>query len=127
MENQLLAVLLGAAVASIVPLVTLRTTHAQWRLEKRIDLLRRQKEDLEHMYAEIFEQLPRALHEKSYPITMMGKISVLASQEVRKLYYDHMDSKERDEAKMKHLLLEMAVASNRHIASVEQEIATLLR
>jgi hypothetical protein len=127
MANQLLAVLLGAAAASIVPLVTLRTTHAQWRLEKRIDLLRRKKEDLERMYAEIFEQLPRALQERSYPIAMMGKISVHASQEVRKLYYDHMDSKERDETNMKHLLLEMTVASNHHIASVEQEIETLLR
>ena len=127
MADQLLAVLLGAAVASVVPLVTLRITHAQWRLEKHIDLLRRKKEDLERMNAEIFEQLPEALQARSYPITMMGKISVHASEEVRKLYYDHMDSKERDETTMKHLLLEMAVASNRHIASVGHQIETLLK
>jgi len=127
MDSQLWGVLIGAAAASVVPLLTLRTTHAQWRLEKRIELLRRKKDDLERLYADIFQKLPAALHERNYPISMMGAISVHASPEVRKLYYDHMDSKDRDETKMKHLLLEMTVAANKHIKGVEHEIDQLLR
>ena len=127
MDGQLWGVLIGAAAASVVPLLTLRTTHAQWRLEKRIELLRRKKEDLERLYADIFQKLPAALQEGSYPISMMGAISVYASPEIRKLYYDHMNSKDRDETKMKHLLLGMTVAANKHIASVEKEIDQLLK
>ena len=58
---------------------------------------------------------------------MMGAISVHASPEVRKLYYDHMDNKERDETRIKHLLLEMTVAANKHVAGVEHEIDQLLK
>ncbi|KRA72811.1 hypothetical protein ASD78_14385 [Lysobacter sp. Root667] len=126
MDGQLLGVLIGAAAASVVPLLTLRTTQAQWRLEKRIELLRRKKEDLERLYADIFQKLPAALQERSYPISMMGAISVHASPEVRKLYYDYMNSKDRDEVLMKHLHLEMTVAANKHVASVEKEIDQLL-
>jgi hypothetical protein len=119
--------LVGAAVASIAPLLTLRTTHAQWRLEKRIEILRRRKEELERTYADIFQKLPVALHERHYPISMMGATSVRASPEVRKLYYDHMDSEERDETKMKILLLEITLAANKHIASIDSEIESLLK
>ena len=127
MNDQLWGVLIGAAVASLVPLITLRTTHTQWRLEKRIELLRRRKEDLEKIYADIFQKLPSALMDRNYPISMMGAISVHASPEVRKLYYDHMESKERDEVKMKHLLLEMTVAANKHLAGIDAEIDKLLK
>jgi hypothetical protein len=127
MDSQLWGVLIGAAAASVVPLLTLRTTQAQWRLEKRIELLRRKKEDLERLYADIFQKLPSALQESNYPISMMGAISVHASPEVRKLYYDHMESKDRDETRLKHLLLEMTVAANKHIASIEHEIDQLLK
>ncbi|MEN5208652.1 hypothetical protein ABE493_11095 [Stenotrophomonas terrae] len=127
MDSQLWGVLIGAAVASIVPLITLRTTHTQWRLEKRIEILRRRKEGLERIYADIFQKLPAALQERNYPISMMGAISVHASREVRKLYYDHLDSKERDHTKMKHLLLEMTVAANKHIASIDHEVDKLLK
>ncbi|WP_141565371.1 hypothetical protein [Ectothiorhodospira sp. PHS-1] len=56
-----------------------------------------------------------------------SSISVHASPEVRKLYYDHMESKDRDETRLKHLLLEMTVAANKHIASIEHEIDQLLK
>lgn len=127
MSSELWGVLLGAAVASLVPLLSLRAAHVQWRLEKRIDLLRRKKEDLERLYADIFQKLPTALNERSYPVSMMGAISVHASQEVRKLYYDHMDSKERDDMTLKNLLLSMTIAANHHIASVEKDIDQLLK
>lgn len=127
MENQLWGVIVGAAIASVVPLLTLRTTHAQWRLERRIELLRNRQGELGCHYARIFEQLPSALREKEYPISMMASISVNTSPTVRKLYYDYMDSKERDEAIWKNLLLDMSLAANEHIASIEAEIENLLK
>lgn len=126
MDGQLLGVLLGAAAASLVPLVSLRTTQAQWRLEKRIELLRQKKVDLERMYADIFRVLPEALNERSYPISMMGLISVHASVPVRKLYFDHMESGERGAVTLKHLLLEMHREANLHVASIDREIQELL-
>lgn len=126
MDDQPWGVLLGAAIASVVPLVTLRTAHAQWRVEKRVEVLRTKKEGLERMYAEVFLLLPAALAERAYPITMMGTISVHASPEFRKLYYDYMDSRERDEEKAKNLLLNLSIASNHHIASIERQIGDLL-
>ena len=58
---------------------------------------------------------------------MMASISVNTSPTVRKLYYDYMDSKERDEAIWKNLLLDMSLAANEHIASIEAEIENLLK
>lgn len=127
MASQLWGVIVGAAIASIVPLLSLCATHAQWRLERRIELLRNRKAELERHYARIFEQLPDALREKAYPISMMAAISVNSSPAVRKLYYDYMDSKERDEATSKNLLLDMSLAANEHLASVEVEIENLLK
>lgn len=127
MDSQLWGVLTGAAAASIVPLVTLRTTHRQWRLEKRIAILQHKKEELQKIYAEIFKSLPTALQERHYPINMMGAISVHASPAVRNLYYNHMNSSERDETKMKHLLLDMTIAANEHIASIDHAIESLLK
>lgn len=68
----------------------------------RIELLRRKKEGPERLYADIFQKLPAALQELSYPISMMGAISVHASPEGHKLYYDHMDSTDHEETRLKH-------------------------
>jgi hypothetical protein len=57
----------------------------------------------------------------------MASISVNTSEEVRKLYYDYMGGEERDETTQKNLLLDMSLAANQHIASVESEIEGLLR
>lgn len=126
MACQLWGVLLGATIASIVPLLILRNTHAQWRIERRLELLRNRKTELQQHYATIFEKLPNALRERAYPISMMASISVNTSQEVRKLYYDYMDGKERSEATQKSLFLDMSLAANQHIASIEHEIEGLL-
>lgn len=127
MSDQLWGVFFGALVASIVPLLTLRINQTQWRIEKRLDILRRRRDELEKIYAEILETLPEALAESSHPIRMMSKISVHASKDVKKLYYDYMDSPERDQASIKLLMLELSVAAERHMLSVDEEIERLLR
>lgn len=122
MDSQLWGVLMGAAIASIAPLITLRTTQARWRLEKRIEFLRQKKNDIEKLYDDILLKLPIAIQEESYPISMMAAISIRASPEVRKLYYDYMESKERDSSNKKSLILNITMAANKHINSIEKEI-----
>jgi hypothetical protein len=126
MDSQLWSVLLGALIASVVPIVTLVVGNRRWRAEKRIEHLRLKYDKLERMYDAILQKLPDELNERAYSIRMMSQISVLASPEVRKLFYDHLDSDGRDELTMKNALFEISVAANRHLAAVDKEIESAL-
>lgn len=127
MEANLWAVVLGAAIASVAPLITLREAEKRWRLEKRIENLRLNHSRLERIYSQVLEQLPSALSEGSYPSTLTSSVSVYASPEVRKLYFDNIKSKERDPGKLRVLFLDIALAVNQHLSAIEQEIEAVFK
>ena len=126
MEASLIGVLIGAAAASVVPLVIQRSQDAKWRTEKRVEELRAQHVRLEKMYEDILEQLADAIERNAYPSTMTGKISARASAEVRKLYFDYVFSKNRDPAVARRLYLKVCVAAQKHLAELERKIEQAL-
>jgi hypothetical protein len=122
MATELWGVLLGAAIASLIPLITLRQTEKRWRIEKRMEILRLKRDHVEAMYAEIMGRMPEMLQSATYSSNITSKISVRASQEFRDLYFGQIEKKERDELKLKHLYLDMTLAANRHVANIDKEI-----
>jgi hypothetical protein len=78
------------------------------------------------MYAEVMAKMSDMLKGAYYSSAITSKISVYASQEFRDLYFGQIEKKERDEVKLKHLYLDMALAANRHIAAVDKEIEAAL-
>ncbi len=126
MSTDLWGVLLGAAIASLVPLITLRQSEQRWRREKKIENLRLKRDRLDAMYAEVMGKMSNMLMAANYSSTITSKVSVYASQEFRELYFGQIEKKERDEVRLKHLYLDMALAANRHIAEVDKEIEAAL-
>jgi len=126
MAADLWGVVLGAGIASLVPLITLRQTEHRWRQEKKLENLRLKRDRTEAMYAEIMGRMSDMLTSASYSSAITSKVSVYASKEFRELYFGQIQKKERDEVKLKHLYLDMALAANRHIASIEKEIEDVL-
>jgi len=126
MATDLWGVVLGAGIASLVPLITLRQSDRRWRQEKRIENLRLKRNRLDAMYAEVMGKMSDMLKAANYSSAITSKISVYASQEFRDLYFGQIEKKERDEVRLKHLYLDMALAANRHIAAVDKEIEAAL-
>ena len=127
MNSQLWSVPFGAIIASVVPIITLIVGNKRWKVEKRIEHLRLKYDKLEHMYDSILTKLPTELNEGAYSMRMMSQISVLASEEVRKLFYDHLNSKNRDELDLKNAFLDISIAAHQHLSAVEKEIEDSLK
>jgi hypothetical protein len=126
MDPSLWSVLLGAAIASVVPLATLSLDRSKWKIEKRVENLRLKHSRMERMYSELLEQLAEAFKSNSYPSTMTSKISVYASAEVRKLYFGYVFDKNRDPSGLSKLYLDICLAANKHLADIEQQIEAAL-
>lgn len=119
-------ILFGAAIASIVPIVTLLINNSKWKTEKRIEHLRNKHERLERIYAEILNVLPDAISNNVYPSQMMSKISIYGSPEARKVFYDFMEDKEKDDQKNREVILNFSLAANEHLLRIENKIADAL-
>lgn len=126
MANSVGNILLGAAIASIVPVVTLLLNHKRWKVEKRVENLRVRYDRLERMYKDILARLPDAIRDRSYPSDLTSKISVYGSKEVRQLYFDHIEDKEKDDFKLKSAFLNISLAANKHLAEIEKQIEDAL-
>ena len=124
--NQVWNILLGAGIASIVPIVTLITNQSRWKSEKKIELLRLKHDRLELMYTDILSRLADAISNSSWPSRITSKISVYGSEEVRKTYFDFIEGKEKDDFKKKSFYLDMCLACNKHISEIQAQIENAL-
>jgi hypothetical protein len=125
-DSNLVGVLIGAAVASVVPLVSLYQGAKRWKLEKKVENLRLKHSKLEQLYADVLGRLPEAMASNLYPSTLTAQISVHACAEVRKLFFDRLEKKDRDEATGKKTFLDISLAVHKHLAAVEKEIEDAL-
>ena len=126
MFEQVINVLLGAAVASIVPLYTLARASKQWKLEKRLDLLKERHDRLEKIYAECLQKFVRGLAENEFSSDFTSSIRVYASEKARGVFDDYIASSGRDDFSKKSAYLSMAVASKEHLVDIERQIEVLL-
>jgi hypothetical protein len=121
-NSNLWAVLLGAAIASLVPLLTLRAEGQKWKVEKRVENLRLKHERLEKMYENVLEQLSEAFKANAYPSTMSGKIAAHTSKEFRDLYFCYVLDKARDPQGLSQLYLKLCLEAQKHLADIQGEI-----
>lgn len=124
--EQFLNILFGAAIASIVPIVTLVTNHRRWKVEKRIELLRVKHDRLEAMYVDILSRMREPITEGVWPSDITSKISVYATKEVKDIYFGHILDKEKDDSKKRLFFLNLSNACNKHIAEIQSQIESEL-
>ncbi len=110
--EQILNILLGAVIASIVPVITLIINQRRWKAEKKIELLKLKHDRLELMYTDILSKLSDPIINSIWPSDITSKISVYGSEEVRKTYFDHIEDKEKDDFKKKVFYISVMPATN---------------
>ena len=119
-------ILLGAIIASIVPIITLLLQNSRWKKEKRIEHLRRKHENLEKIYGEILEILPGAVKNNAYPTEMISKIKIYASDDARRVFDTYIQNQIREEAINRRVLYDFSEKANEHLVSIEKKIEDIL-
>lgn len=120
--EQIINILFGAIIASVVPIVTLVINQRKWKIEKKIELLRSKHDRLEVMYADILSRMEDALKNDWWPSDITSKVSIYASKEVRETYFGFIEEKEKDEIKMKSFYLNLCLACNKHLVEIQNDI-----
>jgi hypothetical protein len=120
--DQVLNILLGAVIASIVPIITLIVGHEKWKKEKRIEILRLKHDKLERMYSEILLKLSEALEDMTWNSDTTSKVSVYGSKLVRDTYFDFVKIEDKDELKKKQFYLNMCNACHKHLNEIHKKI-----
>jgi hypothetical protein len=120
--EQILNILLGAVIASIVPVITLIINQKRWKAEKKIELLKLKHDRLELMYTDILSRLSGPIINGVWPSDITSKISIYGSKEVRETYFGHIQDKEKDDFKKKSFYLNISNACNKHIAEIQNQL-----
>lgn len=120
--EQIINILLGAAIASIIPTITLILNQRRWKAEKRIEVLRVKHDRLERIYAEILERMGPALAEGTWPSDVTSKIMVYGSNTVKNTLKEFVMDKEKDDQKRKSFYYELSEACNIHLLEIQTEI-----
>lgn len=124
--EQVLNILLGAFVASIVPIYTLFQSAKQWKLERKIEVLRAKHERLEKIYGECLAHFGDGLKVNTYHSDFISSIHVYGSKNARDIFNNFMAAADKDELSKKGAYLKMAIAAKEHLSEIDGEISTLL-
>ncbi|MGR5125728.1 hypothetical protein ACPV33_23760 [Vibrio harveyi] len=123
---EIVNILLGAVIASIVPVLTLVLSNSRWKKEQRIDHLRRKYEKLEKVYMAINEVLPEAVLDNSYPSHITSLITTHGSEKVKKTFLDFMSIKDKTNEQRKSFIFSMSSATNEHLLEIDKKIEDIL-
>ena len=125
--EQILNILLGAVIASIVPIVTLVLNQKKWKTEKKIEFLRTKHDRLETIYTDVLSQLNDAINQGLWPSQITSKISVYGSEDVRNTYFEFIKNKDKGDNQVGPVFyLQMCIACNDHLRQIQDEIEGLL-
>ncbi|HDY7424726.1 TPA: hypothetical protein RQJ46_004442 [Vibrio vulnificus] len=123
---EILNILLGAGIASIVPVLTLLLSNSRWKKEQRIDHLRRKFDKLEKVYLTVNEALPKAVVDNSYPSHITSLITTYGSEEVKKTFLDFMSIKGKTDEQKRSFIFSMGFATNKHLLEIDKKIEAIL-
>jgi len=126
MTNQLIGVLLGAIIASIVPICTLVISTRKWKIEKRIEQLKEKHDRLESMYEDCLKKLLDGLTNNAYSSDFTSSLLVFGSAEAVRIFNEHIDTKNKTIKDAKTVYLNMAIAAKTHLKEISDEIDSLL-
>ncbi len=120
--EQIINILIGAAIASIIPIITLIINQKKWRTEKRIEILRSKHDRLEVIYTLVLEKIVASLAEGTWPSDATSKILVYGSKEVQKVLSDYVTSKKRDDESKSKFYFDLSESCNKHLLEIQIEI-----
>ncbi|MFH0783007.1 MAG: hypothetical protein V2B20_13810 [Pseudomonadota bacterium] len=127
--NNMLNILLGAVIASIVPLATLYFNNQKWKKEKLVEHLRIKHDRLEKIYGEILFELSDSIRDNLYSEETIAKIRIYSSAKASKIFFDMIASKDNKaeyENNKRICAALFSIAAKEHLLEIEYKIEKIL-
>lgn len=122
MGDQLLGVVVGALIASLMPAITLWFEFRRWKLEKRLEHYRVERDRLERLFEELRVKLVAGMSKNSYPIDMIATLMHRCPDNVCKAFTQMMEHKDKTEKDYREHHLNIASEMNISLGQIEAKI-----
>jgi len=122
-SEALTGVLIGGVLSGLGTWITLFLQQSKWRTELQISHLKEKRERLEAACQRVLEELPKAMANNSYPISLMSEIDFLLPKSVSGAFEAMMKEKDKDEAKYKGHFYTIARCMRNEVRLIDEEIA----
>lgn len=126
MWETLTAVVVGGIIASLAPLVGMAADGARWKKERRLELLREQRQLLEARADEVLSHIPKAMADNSYPSSMTSSILAFFPKAASDRFTDWMASQDKDKAAGQSAYFDICLAVKNELASLDAQIAAIV-
>jgi len=127
MTDQLISVLVGAIVASIVPVYTLIKSTEKWKIEKRADLLKVKYDRVEKIYGECLAKLGKVYQEEEIDSDTTSSLLVFGSTKAINAFDEYVNAAVKDAASAKIAYFKMAIAAKEHLAEIAGQIESAFK
>jgi Ca2+-binding EF-hand superfamily protein len=113
---------LGAAIASIVPVVTSFNDFKKWKLDKRIQLLKEKRQKLDEIYSKAYEKITEAAVHGSYDIQIITSILKQCPKEISEAFTNMILDKDNSDDNKRHHIFTISSKMKEHITSLDAAI-----
>ena len=127
MSEQLIGVIVGAVIASLMPAFTLWFEFRRWKREKQIEHYRGERDRLERLFEEARIKMVEGMAKDSYPINMIATFMHRCPDNVYKAFDEMMKHKDKKEEDYRHHHLVIASEMNKSLSKIEKKIEEVIK
>jgi type II secretory pathway pseudopilin PulG len=126
MNDAIVGVIVGALLASVVPLVTLIIQQRRWRLEKKLEFLRSERRRMEELFDQSLKRIVDGMNEDSYSSELYADSLTLLPEEILNRFIVWIKNKAKDQDSARVAYTDIAVLMKKHLAKIDEEIKSLV-
>jgi len=127
MSDQLIGVIVGAAIASLMPAITLWFEFQRWKREKQIEHYRGERDRLERLFEEARIKMVNGMASDSYPIDMIATFMHRCPDNVYKAFDEMIMHKDKKDDDYRHYHLKIASEMNKSLNRIEKRIEEVIK
>ncbi len=126
MSETLLGVLIGGAIASIVPIINIILEHHRWKRQAKLEFLKQERSQLTNLYSEIYKNLSVALDKNAYPIDLATNIEIFLPKEINEEFWKLMEKNKKGETNKRTILYNVSADMKINLKKIDDEIKKLI-
>ena len=130
MSETLLAVVIGGIIGSFSTLastlISTLTQNRTWKLEKRLEHLRAQRDTLEERSTELLIKLSEGMAENRYDIPMISELLVRMPQPVIERFRGWMAEQNKDEEVAKFAFMDICTEIKKALREIDEQIEKMI-
>lgn len=127
MSDQLIAVIVGALIASLMPAITLWFEFQRWKREKQLEHYRNERDRLEQLFEEARVKLVKSMSEDSYPIDVIATLMHRCPDNVYDAFHEMITQGEKSQEDYRRHHLRIASEMNKSIKEIESKIEQTIK